>query len=69
MKLSAFILDNIESILQEWEHFASTIFPQAQNGNTVKLRDHAKKMLLVIANDLNQTQCVATIIFAFRGQQ
>jgi diguanylate cyclase (GGDEF)-like protein/PAS domain S-box-containing protein len=56
MKLSTFILDNMESILLEWEHFASSIFPSAQKDNIFKLRDYAKKMLLVIAKDLNQTQ-------------
>ena len=56
MKLSTFILDNMEPILQEWETFARTIFPTNQMVNTKELRDHAKQMLLVVAADLEQTQ-------------
>ncbi len=52
MKLSTFILDNIEQILQEWENFARTIFPASQQTSTKELRDHANQMLLVIVSDL-----------------
>ena len=54
MKLSAFIRDNIEPILQEWENFAKTLFKAKQT--TKILRDHAQKMLLVVALDLEQEQ-------------
>ena len=56
MNLSTFILDNIEPILQGWEDFARTLFPVKQKINTKELRDHAKKMLLVIALDLGSLQ-------------
>lgn len=56
MKLSTFILDNIESILQEWENFARTIFPSSQQTSTEELRDHAKEMLLVIVSELEHKQ-------------
>lgn len=56
MKLSTFILNNIEPILLEWEIFASSIFPSAQKDDSRKLRDYAKKILFVIAKDLNQAQ-------------
>lgn len=52
MKLSTFILDNMESILQEWELFAKKLFPVSQQTNTKELRDHAKKMLLEITEIL-----------------
>ena len=54
MKLSAFIRGNIEPIIQEWENFAKTLFKTKQT--TKILRDHAQKMLLVIALDLEQEQ-------------
>ena len=56
MRLSAFIVDNIEPILQEWGNFAKTIFPKDQKINLKELRDHAKQMLLSIVADLNEPQ-------------
>ena len=56
MKLSTFIVDNIESILQEWENFARTIFPKNQQVNINDLRDHAKQMLMCIVNELDEPQ-------------
>jgi diguanylate cyclase (GGDEF)-like protein/PAS domain S-box-containing protein len=69
MNLSTFILDNIELILLEWELFASTIFPSKQKEDTPKLRDHAKKMLVVIAKDLDQSQSKKEQIAKSKGQQ
>ena len=54
MKLSAFIRGNIEPILHEWEIFAKTLFKAKKT--TKILRDHAQKMLLIIALDLEQEQ-------------
>lgn len=56
MNLAQFIIDNMELILQEWEDFARTIYPIAQNTSTKSLRDHAQKILLVIVADLEQMQ-------------
>ena len=56
LRLSTFILNNLEPILQEWENFAKTLFPETQQTTTGELRDHAKKMLLLIADDLDRTQ-------------
>lgn len=56
MKLSKFILQNLEIILQEWEDFASTIETPGHSMNTVELRDHAEAMLKVIATDLETSQ-------------
>ena len=54
IKLSVFIVNNMEPILQEWENFAKIIFKT--NQTTKILRDHARKMLLTIALDLQQKQ-------------
>jgi signal transduction histidine kinase len=54
-RLSAFIRDNVEPILAEWETFARSL----DNGGTMDvaaLRDHAKEMLLIIAVDLESPQ-------------
>jgi len=56
MRLSSFIIENIETILQEWEEFAATLVPAAQKNNDVMLRDHANKMLRTIAADLARPQ-------------
>ncbi len=56
MKLSTFILDNIEPIIQEWENFAKTIFPENQTISIKELRDHSKQILLGIVEDLNKPQ-------------
>lgn len=57
MRLSPFIRDNIELILQDWENFAVTLSPLTAAGK-VQLRDHAKAMLLVICADLDTFQAV-----------
>lgn len=67
MRLSNFILSNLESILQEWEDFASTIEPLA-NADKKELRDHAGEVLTVIAVDLNTAQCEIESIAKSKGQ-
>jgi len=53
MRLSAFILDNLEPILQEWEDFARSIQPPHRSMDALELRDHAKEMLEEIAAALD----------------
>jgi signal transduction histidine kinase len=55
-RLSDFILENMESILQAWEDFARTIEPPALTMDDTELRDHAKLMLTDIAIDLQTPQ-------------
>ena len=52
MRLSHFILQNLEPILVEWEKFAATFVPASQKRDQVLLRDHLKLMLETIAADL-----------------
>ena len=54
-RLATFIRENNEKILLEWEEFARSL-PAASNMDIEGLRDHAKKMLDVIADDLDQPQ-------------
>ncbi|MGB9110247.1 MAG: sensor histidine kinase, partial [Telluria sp.] len=56
VRLSDFILSNMEPILQAWEDFARTIEPPALTMDDTELRDHAKLMLTVIADDLRTPQ-------------
>jgi diguanylate cyclase (GGDEF)-like protein/PAS domain S-box-containing protein len=55
MRLPEFIRTNIEAILDEWTRFAAAI-PQANELDNAALRDHARGMLSVIADDLECAQ-------------
>lgn len=68
MLLSKFILDNLETILQEWEDFACSLLPTDHGLNQVELRDHAKKMLQDIAKDLAQPETEEQEIAKSTGQ-
>ncbi len=54
-RLSAFIRQNVEPILAEWETFARSLAP-GDTMDIAALRDHAKDMLFVIADDLDDPQ-------------
>ena len=54
-RLSSFLRQNSESILDEWETFARSL-PQGEAMDVAALRDHAKDMLAAIANDLDRAQ-------------
>jgi signal transduction histidine kinase len=54
-KLSQFIRERAEDILDEWEAFARTL-PSASSMDVRALRDHAAEMLAAIARDLETPQ-------------
>ena len=54
-RLAAFIRENIEPILAEWETFARSL-PEGATMDIAALRDHAREMLGVIARDLDMPQ-------------
>jgi signal transduction histidine kinase len=56
MKLSKFIVENMETILAEWESFAKTILPAAETMDSLELRDHAKQILEAVALDIETYQ-------------
>lgn len=56
MRLADFILRNTEAILAEWESFAATLLPAAQDMTSLALRDHAPQILQAIAKDLTTSQ-------------
>lgn len=57
MRLADFIETNQEQILREWQTFAGSTEPGA-NMDVEALRDHAARMLAVIARDLRTPQTV-----------
>lgn len=56
MRLSDFIVQNVNRIVDEWEQFAKTITPAAEYMDSVALRDHATAILLAAARDMNKPQ-------------
>lgn len=58
MKLSRFIIENLEEITVEWEAFARSLLPSGQVMTSLALRDHAQQILRAVAEDIesNQTQ-------------
>lgn len=66
MRLSKFIRENIEVILQEWEDFAGTLH-SLDSANKAQLRDHAKAMLAAICLDLDSVQSVQQSIEKSKG--
>lgn len=56
MRLSEFILHNMEAILAEWQAFAATLLPAAADMNPLALRDHAPYILEAVAKDLATRQ-------------
>ncbi|MES2898886.1 MAG: HAMP domain-containing sensor histidine kinase [Pseudomonadota bacterium] len=66
MRLARFILGNLDPILQEWEEFAETLLP-LRDADRIELRDHAKEVLNVIANDLDSPQCESESVAKSKG--
>ncbi|WP_339474775.1 sensor histidine kinase [Pseudomonas sp. RL_5y_Pfl2_69] len=56
MRLSEFIVHNVDRIVDEWEQFAETITPAADSMTSLALRDHAKEILLAASRDMNTAQ-------------
>src|ERR1039457_576969 len=69
MRLSKFILDNLEAILQEWEDFAASLIQDGKTADKVALRDHAKKILETIAADLTHPETEREEIKKSKGQK
>lgn len=68
MRLSAFILQNMEPILHEWEDFARALGAVTQSMDAKALRDHAKQILLDAAADLETYQTEAEQEAKSKGQ-
>lgn len=67
MRLSAFIFAEMPSILAEWDNFAQTMQPAADDMSLRQLRNHAELMLVGIAKDIETEQSVAEQIIKSHG--
>ncbi len=56
MRLAEFILNDMESILREWDAFAAENIPAAARMKPEAVRDHAKQILTAVAEDLTTFQ-------------
>jgi signal transduction histidine kinase len=56
LKLSSFILSEMNSIVAEWEVFAAAQLPAAAHMGSLALRDHAEQILQALVNDLLTAQ-------------
>lgn len=58
MRLAAFITANTPSIIADWENFAQTLVPAADNMSPLALRNHIRGLLKFITDDMqaNQTE-------------
>ncbi|MHA3737968.1 sensor histidine kinase [Pseudomonas sp. Eth.TT006] len=68
MRLSEFILANVEPIVDEWEQFAATITPAADHLDSVALRDHAAAILRAAARDMDKPQSPAEQVAKAKGE-
>src|ERR1700733_7994853 len=59
MRMSKFLLENVESILTDWEEFARAIQPASGDMSKDLLRDHAREILMVVARDMETPQSSA----------
>jgi signal transduction histidine kinase len=56
VRLSAFIRENMEQLLSEWEFFAQELLPPGRTLNQAALRDDAETLLRAIALDMETAQ-------------
>ncbi|NWC11169.1 HAMP domain-containing histidine kinase [Pseudomonas agarici] len=56
MRLSDFIVQHVDTLVDDWEQFAKTLTPAADSMGRIALRDHAKSILLAAARDMQTTQ-------------
>lgn len=69
MRLFDFILDNMESILLEWEKFARDEQPADGHMDVTALRDHAEEILRVIAADMQVPQTALEQVEKSKGEK
>ena len=59
----------MEAILAEWDAFARTLGPAAQEMSALALRDHAKPILMAIAEDMAQPETPREQLEKSQGRQ
>lgn len=68
MRLSEFIRQHADHIVEEWEQFARTITPAADTMDRSALRDHARAILLAAARDMDTAQTASEQIAKAKGE-
>lgn len=68
MRLSEFIVQHVDRIVDEWEQFAKTITPAAESMDRAALRDHSKSILLAAARDMSKPQTASEQRAKARGE-
>ncbi|TFH83881.1 sensor histidine kinase [Pseudomonas kribbensis] len=68
MRLSEFIRQHADHIVEEWEQFARTITPAAETLDQAALRDHARAILLAAARDMDTAQTASEQIAKAKGE-
>ncbi|WP_210492224.1 sensor histidine kinase [Microvirga antarctica] len=69
MRLSAFIRENSEEIIVEWENFARSLVPAASGMSPLSLRNHISYILVFIADDIDTVQTDSEQTNKSRGKQ
>jgi signal transduction histidine kinase len=68
-RLATFIRQNSETIIAEWEGFARTLVPAAENASALSLRNHIVQILNSIANDIDSSQTDAQQVHKSHGEK
>lgn len=68
LRVADYIREEIEPILQDWEDFAQTLL-HGKHMDKTRLRDHAKVMLMEIADDLDSHQSDAEQTAKSKGEE
>src|ERR1700730_3650885 len=69
MSLATFIRTNTPQVTQEWEAFAQTLVPAANNMSPLALRNHIKDILAFIADDIESSQTNSEQITKSHGEK
>lgn len=69
MRLAAFITENTDEIVAEWEGFALSLVPADQHMGSLSLRDHIEQLLVFIVQDLNSAQTDAEQVRKSHGDK
>lgn len=68
MQLAQFILNNMETLLAEWETFAATLTPAAKDMSPLALRDYAESILEAAAKDIATPQTAEEQVQKSKGR-
>ena len=69
MRLAPFIRGNTKKIIVEWEAFAATLVPAADDMNSRALRNHISEMLAFVTDDIEAPQTSTEQISKSRGEK